>query len=73
MAADLPPMAPGGEWMQRGDGFITYVVHPDHIKRVLTEGWRVVADPRRVPSTSPEGSESEPTSKPLPFKRAKGA
>jgi hypothetical protein len=58
---ELPPMAPGGQWIRlSGDGPPAYVVHEAHIKRLIMEGGQFVADPRdpaqfqqAVPQASP--------------------
>lgn len=43
----MQTMTPGGAWIQPPhDAPVTYVVHEAHIKRLLSEGGRVVADPR---------------------------
>lgn len=45
--SDLPPMVPGGQWINVNNG-IHYIVDPDHIKRLLSEGGQIVSDPRVV-------------------------
>ncbi len=43
-----------GEWMSEGGtGMPHYVVNPDHIARMLREGYQIIADPR---ITEPEQS-----------------
>src|SRR5438105_11613599 len=45
--AKLPPMAEGGQWIQKPDGSPPiYVTHKEHIKRLVLDGAQVVADPR---------------------------
>lgn len=34
-----------GRWFQRADGLVFRMDDPDHIKRMLSEGWREVDDP----------------------------
>jgi hypothetical protein len=37
----------GGKWIKPpGDAAVTYVVHPEHIKRLFSEGGEPVSDPR---------------------------
>jgi len=44
---DIRPMTPDGEWLAMGGtGTPHYVVNPDHIKRLMLEGYQIVADPR---------------------------
>ena len=52
----IEPMAPGGHWLaEGGTGTPHYVVNPDHVKRLLGEGYQIVADPRLpVVEASPE-------------------
>lgn len=58
---ELPPMTPGGEWMYDGSHrHPVYVTHEAHIKRLLSEGFRPVPDPRRP--APPE--ETKPVSSP---------
>jgi hypothetical protein len=43
--ATLPPMVDGGRWMDTGKQ-VTYVAHPEHVKRLVLEGAQFVEDPR---------------------------
>src|SRR5689334_10301954 len=46
----LPEMTPGGAWMSlSADKDPVYVPHDAHIKRLLSEGAQIVADPRQEP------------------------
>ena len=46
--AAFPPMTEGGAWIEPSpDRPVVYVIHPDHIKRLLMDGGRVVPDPRQ--------------------------
>jgi hypothetical protein len=47
MSMAVDTMVPGGKWIKPpGAPPITYVVHPEHIKRLFSEGGEPVADPR---------------------------
>jgi len=61
--ATLPPMQPGGKWLSiSGNQEPHYVVHEAHIKRLLSEGAQVVADPRDPAKiVQPQPSETEAT------------
>ncbi|MGH2506262.1 MAG: hypothetical protein ACRDHZ_02410 [Ktedonobacteraceae bacterium] len=51
---ELPPMASGGEWLHSGGSKEPlYVTHEAHVKRLLSEGWRPVADPRKPMEAKP--------------------
>lgn len=53
---DIQPMAPGGEWLSMGGtGTPHYVVNPDHVQRLLAEGYQIVRDPR-LPDEGDEDS-----------------
>lgn len=57
MAEDIAPMTPGGQWLAEGGaGTPHYVVNPDHITRLLGQGYQIVPDPR-----TPGSPEVEPT------------
>lgn len=56
---DLQPMEPGGQWLAMGGtGEPHYVVNPDHVKRLLAEGYQIVSDPR-LPADD-EADEEDP-------------
>lgn len=61
--AVLPPMVEGGKWIDTGNQ-VTYVAHPEHIKRLLMEGAQVVEDPR--PKLLAEGKLKPHPSEPEP-------
>lgn len=55
----MEPMAEGGQWLAMGGtGTPHYVVNPDHIARLLSEGYQIVADPR-IPAEPEQSSEDE--------------
>lgn len=57
---ELPPMAPGGEWLHDGSHRAPlYVVHEAHAKRLLSEGWRPTHDPRRPEVVPPVDTSKE--------------
>lgn len=59
---ELPPMAPGGQWLRSsGDREPHYVVHEAHIKRLQQEGWQPAEDPRKP---------QKPTEKPVDAEKA---
>jgi hypothetical protein len=49
MTEEIQPMADGGVWLAQGStGTPHYVVNPDHINRMLAEGYQIIDE-----STSP--------------------
>ena len=59
---ELPPMAPGGQWLHDGSNREPhYVAHEAHIKRLVAEGWQPVADPRKpmAKAATPVDAEKE--------------
>jgi hypothetical protein len=47
-------------WWRRGDGTIWMVNDPDHVRRILADGWQEVAGPTGdVPLAAAEGSVSD--------------
>lgn len=48
-----------GEWMSEGGtGTPHYVINPDHVQRLLREGYQIIADPR-VSTEAEQSSEAE--------------
>jgi hypothetical protein len=46
---DIQSMMPGGVWLSHGGtGTPHYVVSPDHVSRLLAEGYKFIDDPRLV-------------------------
>lgn len=79
---EIQPMTPGGEWLASGGtGTPQYVTNPDHLTRLLNEGWQIVADPR-LPAEEdavepevappPEGGTTAPEAAVVPPKVTKG-
>lgn len=46
MSEEVPPMAGNGAWLAEGEGTPAYIPNPDHVARLIAQGWQVVADPR---------------------------
>lgn len=53
----IKPMAEGGQWLAMGGtGEPHYVVNPDHVTRLLREGYQVVLDPRISSKNLPDNA-----------------
>ena len=50
----------GAVWMQRDNGTPQVITHPEHVKRLYSEGWHMVPGPDvQEPVTQPSPTEAE--------------